>query len=277
MLIDRASTFRGKVADYAVSTTSKGGWPQFVCKLVATEIWDEEEHVWVDWTDMEQDEITAYNILYGSKGETLTFNQVKKVFNWDGTSFQALNDGDYSEIGIQFRVEQSEYQGKPQLKVNWIDEYDAVPGRSVKQLSSEDLQGLDAKYATFLKAGAGKAAPAKAPTVASGGKAGTVKAKGVKPTSPKGPVTKKATQTATEATVNTPPDEVAGAAVGSCTKQEAYDEIVAKKDKKTTDEQVAKAWGNAIKATGKKVDELADEDWFKVKITVLDEVAEIPF
>lgn len=283
-LIDRASTFRGKVVDHAVGV-STNGWEQLECKLVATEIWDEEDQVWVNLADVELDanEIKAYIYLRGKSGDTLSHNQVKKVFNWNGTSLRELNDGNYSEVGIQFRVEEDTYQEKTQLKVAWIDEYDAVPGGSVRKLSPDKLKEIDAKYQAQRKTG--KATPAKAPTAASGGKAGTITAKGIKPTSPKGPVKKAEKKTATEAVAavpNTPPDEVEAkpaTAVGSCTKQEAYDEIVATKDKKVADEKVAVAWGNAIRTVGrgKKVDDLTDEEWFQVKVTVQDEVGEIPF
>lgn len=48
-LIDRAATFRGNIVDHAVSV-SRNEFPQFVCSLVAKEIYDEEEQIWVDWT-----------------------------------------------------------------------------------------------------------------------------------------------------------------------------------------------------------------------------------
>lgn len=267
-LIDRASTFRGNIVDHAVSTTSKGEWPQFICSLVATEIWDEDDQVWVDWTDVDQNEITAYVVLYGSKGETLSFNQIKKILNWDGASFQVLNNGDYSKVGIQFRVVEDTYQNKTRLKVEWIDEFDAVPGRSVRKLDPDELKQLDAKYSQFLKHGAGKKAPVKA----SGGKAGTVNAGNAKPTSPKGPVKKTAKKKpempgATAANTDVP--------AGKCTKDEAWTEVVDMRDKKITDEQLAKSWQTAIKEKGggKPTDQLTDEEWFQVKEKVLSETA----
>lgn len=265
-LIDRVATFRGKIVDHGVSLT-KNEFPQFVCSLVGTEIWDEDEQVWVDWTDVDLNEITAYVVLYGSKGETLSFSQVKKICNWDGASFQTLNDGDYSEIGIQFRVVENTYDNKTRLKVEWIDEFDAEPGRSVRKLNPDEMKQLDAKYAKFLKQGAGRKAPIKA----SGGKAGTVNAGNAKPTSPKGPVRKadKKKLAIPEAAANT------DVPVGQCTKDEAWTEVVDMRDKKTTDEQLAKSWLGAIKEIGggRPVEELTDEEMFQVKEKVLSETA----
>ena len=273
-LIDRAATFRGNIVDHAVSV-SRNEFPQFVCSLVAKEIYDEEEQIWVDWTDVDQNEITAYVILYGSKGETLSFNQIKKVLGWDGASFQVLNDGDYSEVGIQFRVVEDTYDNKPQIKVEWVDEYNAEPGRAVRKLDPDELKQLDAKYAQLLKASGKKVAPVKA----SGTNAGTVKAKDIKSTSPKGPVTKKpknSPKNPSEETTSTLPPTVPNALPGGhCTKQEAWDEIVELRDKKVTDEQLAKSWVNAIKEVGgdKQPEEFTDEEYFQVKEKVMSETA----
>lgn len=258
--IDRVSTFRGKVADHAVSLT-KNEFPQLVCQLVATEIYDEEDQVWVDWADVEQNEIVAYIVLYGGKGETLSFNQVKKVFKWDGASFQVLNDGDYSEIGIQFRVVESTYKEKTTLKVEWIDEYDAVPGRSVRKLDRDELKQLDAKYAQLLKAGGTKIAPAKA-----------VKAAGIKPTSPKGPVKKNSTPSMPKTSTDTASPEMPA---GHCTKNEAWDWVVEMRDKKIDDKKLAESWTGAIQkiGDGKPVEKFTDEQWFLIKEQVLSETA----
>ena len=82
----RESTFRGGIVSHAVSLT-KGDFPQWVAELVATEIWDDEEKIWVDFTAEEYVEegngAIAYLVLFGSKGETLNCTQVKKVTGWD--------------------------------------------------------------------------------------------------------------------------------------------------------------------------------------------------
>ena len=298
-LIDRAATFRGKVVGHGVSLTTNE-WPQFVLNLVATEIYDDEEKVWVDWTDVEQNEITAYVVLIGKNGETPSFNQIKKIFNWDGAAFRVLDDGDYSEVGIQFRVEEDTYLEKTRLKVAWIDEYDAEPGRSVRKLNPDEMKKLDAKYAQLLKASGAKATPAKAK--------GTITKKGIKPTSPKGPVTKK-DQTATEATSlpskditpsgtipnshtveKSVPPALADLAsqttakpampvddlpAGHCTKNEAWDEVVGLRDKKVDDKMLAESWAKALKevGNGKAIEKFTDEDFFQVKEKVNAECA----
>jgi len=274
-LIDRAATFRGKVIDHGVSFT-QNEFPQFVCKLQAVEIYDDDEKVWVDWTDMADNEITAYLVLFGRSGETLNFNQVKKAFKWDGASFQSLNSGDYSELGVQFRVEEDTYENKTRLKVTWIDEYDAEPGRSIRKLNPDEMKKLDAMYASKLKAAGAKAAPAKAK--------GAVSKKGVKPTSPKGSVKKKVAplspKPAAAPEPPTAPPTGPDLPAGHCTKQEAWDEVVElKDDKKVTDESLAKSWLGAIAKIGggtptaELIESLTNEQWFLIKEKVNAECA----
>ena len=276
-LIDRAATFRGNIVDHAVSVT-KNEFPQFVCSLIATEIYDEEDGVWVDWTDVVENEITGYFVLYGRDGETLTLTQIKKTLGWDGASFQVLNDGDYSEVGVQFRVAVNTYEAaKSPFKVEWIDEFDATPGRSVKKLDVNELKQLDAKYSRFLKAGAAKPASTKPKTKP------TVKAKTAKPTSPKGPVKKAAKKTAppipmpASATIpaNAPESATPDIPVGHCTKQECWDEIVELRDPAVDDNKLNTSYLNNIKeiAGTNKIEDVTDEQWFLIKEATLSEVA----
>lgn len=285
-LVDRESTFRGRIVDHAVSLT-KNEFPQFVCKLVAKEIYDEDEKVWVNWADVDENEITAYLVLYGRDGETLNCTQVKKATGWDGLSFQQLNDADLSNVTVQFRAEYRTYQDKTTLQVTWFDEADAEPGRSVRKLDKSELKSLDAKYKSMLKNDAKKAAPAKAgaktaevqateaQVAAAKAKAGTVKAKNIKPTTPKGPVTKKSTPPAPAAPAAPVAEAKDDMPVGHCTKQEAWDTIVELKDKSVTDEANAKAYLDAILAVSGANDQdaLTDEQWFAVKEIVLEKNA----
>ena len=86
-LVDRTGTFRGVVTDHAISVTTNG-FPQLMAGLQGHEYYDEDEKVWVDWSEQGENEVTAYLVLFGGNDkETLTCKQVKKVFNWDGKSF----------------------------------------------------------------------------------------------------------------------------------------------------------------------------------------------
>ncbi len=274
-LIDREATFRGNVVDHAVSL-SKNDFPQLVASLRATEIYDTDESKWVDFSDYEENEIMAYLVLFGGNNEeTLNCQQVKKAVGWDGLSFAGLENMDLSEVKVQFRVEERTYQEKTNLQVTWFDAYDAEPGRTVRKLDANELKTLDAKYKQMLKNTGAKQAPAKA---------GTVKAKGNKPASPKGPVKKKAAkQIATEAanpsvpaTPPTTPETPAtpGVPEGHITQQEAWDNVLDLR-KDVTDEQLSKIWLDAVYEFGAGADQknMTEAQWFKVQEKVLEQVS----
>lgn len=287
-LIDRAATFRGNIVDHAVNV-STNDYPQFVPQLIANEIWDKEEQVWVDWSKYEEREITAYLCLFGSKGEVeFNMRQVKAVTGWNGNSFQELNDADLSKVTLQFRVEENTYQEKTRLQVSWIDVADATPGHQVTKLDASELKQLDAQYARFLGK---KTVPTKAKTTKPAGPkaASKVKAKGIEPTQPKGPV-KKRTKKSNDplgpdsvppapeeqtAPIPAPPDP--GLPTGHCTKQEAWEAAYMLKAKEYDDEKIAIIWRGAMKKVAPGVEQKAftDEQWFKVKEIVLDQTAVI--
>lgn len=287
-LIDQVATFRGRVVDLGVNLSS-GGFEQCECKVVAEEIYDDEEKVWVDYSQVEENEITAYLILFGKKGATLNVEQLKKVFNLGSPfSFQELGSVDYSETKIQFRTKISNYEGKDRIQVDWIDEYDAEPGRSVRKLDASELKQLDAKYASLLKQSGKAKIPVKAPVSAPAtsvsdtpiGAAAAVprqagivkKAKSKKPASPP----KKNTTTMPD---ESGPDTLVPGpfqdAVQECTMEEAFGACAEGRDESVDDAALAKAWLASVKEVGggKPRETLTPSQWYQIKEKVLSIVA----
>ena len=295
--VDRAATFRGSVVSGGVSLT-KNGFPQLILQLCADEIYDADEDVWVDWSDTEFREQTSYLTLYGSKGETFHAAQIKKVFGWSGTSFRELDGIDFSAVKVQFRVESRVYNEKTKLEVNWIDEYDAVPGKSIKKLEDAELRQLDAKFSQFLTKAAPAKAPAKAPDAPAAPQPGCIKVKGKKyktasevlantgpetTTAPAAPVVPAAPKLPVIPPIPAPPAPPAPSVEakidmlppGKCTKQEAWDAAVDLRKSSVTDQQLAEIWYAAIYevAQTKEQDNLTDEQWWLVKEIVLNQIS----
>lgn len=264
-LVDRTGTFRGVITDHAVSLTTNQ-FPQLVAQLQGLEYFDDDEKVWVDWSDVDEREITAYMVLFGGKDkETLTCKQIKKVTGWSGKSFTELNDMDMSEIKLQFRVVEHTYNENTSMQVEWIDEYDATPGRSVRKLEKKELAELDAKYKPILTATSGGVTPAKAPT----------KPK-AKPKAPKnGPPTAKEAVEAEKALLKAPPART-DLPAGKCSRKEAWDICVDLKYKAIGSEKLAQVWNTTVERIAGKTtpdSKVTDEQWFLIKEAVLDETA----
>jgi len=268
--IDRENTFRGNIVEHGVSKTS-GGFPQFIAKFDALEMFDPEIGEWVKW-DYDETEITGYFVLFGKNGETLTCTQVQKATGWDGASFAELAAMDLSAIAVQFRVERTTYKERERLEVTWIDEQDASPGRTVKKSTPEELKALDAKYKKFMK----KSAPASAPKKT--GKPGKVTKKGVKATQEPGPVTPPPTvPVANEAPASPPasPAEQLVLPAGKCTQQEAYETGHELKRDDITDVAFNEVWFKALEdVTGaKSYDNVTEEQWHEIKTQVLNKTS----
>ena len=277
--VDRTGTFRCSPIETGVGV-SRNKFPVFTAQVKLLEIWDEDEEVWHSWAEYEQ-EATIFATLFGmgkkSKKMEPTLNhvQISKIFNWDGTDFGYLNDTDFSNLKFQVRIEDNDpdYADNNPYVVNWIDEYDAEPGRRIKKLDAAGVKELNQQFAMLLKQTGKKAAPAKAP------------AKG-----PEVPVTtppvkakkgKKQTEVAKAPKVpSTVPPKVPniptipGIPEGKCTKQEAWETCCELKNDDCSDDQLGAAWHAAIAEKAPDIEEknITPKQWFVIKDAVLDDV-----
>jgi len=260
-LINQEATFRGVILSHAVGMT-KNEFPQFVFKFRAKEIWDEDEHIWAEWVDQEEADLTAYLCLFGKNNEeTANCKQVKKALGWAGDSFQSLDNLDISEAQVQIRTKWNEWNGETKIDVAWLDEADAVPGGTVRKLTPDEVKSLDSKFAKFLK---GKTTPTKAPAKG-GSKSAPAKPKAGPKASPKKPAAKP--KAAPKAAPKADEPE------GKCTKDEAWNTCVDMKRSDVTDDAQAKIWlASVAEVMGDRAeDDLTEQDWFVIREKVLDD------
>jgi len=279
--VDRIGTFRCNPIESGMGK-SRNGYPVFTAQVKLLEIWDEDEEVWHPWEEYEQ-EATIFATLFGMVGKkkelgtTLTHAQVSKVFNWDGTDFGYLNDTDFSDIKFQVRIEDNDpdYADKNPYVVNWVDEYDAIPGTRIKKLDAAGVKDLNQQFALLLKQTGKKAAPAKAPVIGNPiAKVNQTATQAIK--AKKG---KKQTEVA-KTTPKAPPTvpskvpAVPGLPEGKCTKQEAWETVVELKNDDCNDDQLNAAWLAAIaeKAPDTEEKNITPEQWFAIRDTTLDDI-----
>ena len=288
--IDRAGTFRGVPTDWGVSE-SKGGFPQFVVKLLAQEMYDETENVWMPWSEYEM-EITAYLILYtkdkntGEWKELAKANQIKKALGWNGQSFADLANGDYSTKRILFCIDLNEFNGSSRLQVNWIDAFDADPVRKLAKFDTDKLKGLDAAFAGVMKATptptkAAKPATGKPAVPPKGGKP-----KATKPADPTPVAEQPPVESATAATEETtaqasapapvaPPKKTtpppAAKAPAGCTKDEAWAGAYSNelRDVEVTDDKLGEIWIEEVTKLGAE-DDIDVAGWASIRKAVID-------
>ncbi|KKN64859.1 hypothetical protein LCGC14_0486930 [marine sediment metagenome] len=284
MLIDKAGTYLGYAPIHGVDESS-GGYPQLVLQCEATHFYDEEVE---DYVEVSDQELRAYLVLYGKEKKPLrNCEQVKKVFGWDGASFQALAEKDLTEIRFLFRVEPNTWDGETKLQVSWIDVDTASPTRQITSLDTKDLQSLDKKFGLVMagKKGETKVKPKGAPSVP---KASTKKADAKKVDKKKENVSGLTGGTVDQTAADTPPGSVTSSPSAPAPKVE-------EKTGKTTrdnawayiEEQIPEAalsaddraveWTKAIEKIhgGPDDDTLTPEEWFDVQTLIVSET--IPF
>lgn len=299
--VDRPGTFRGKLTEWGVSE-SKGGFPQFVAKLLALEYYDEEKGEYVPWVEYDQ-ELPAYLILFTKKNEAwvecLNVAQIKKALGWDGQSFESLANGQYGETIVLFRVEPNEYNGQTTLQVKWIDTADANPVKTLPKYDADKLKGLTAKLGSALQSAV--PTPAKAPVPASArpavppkGKPGPkprvagpmhgpckacqgsgLNSKGEtcpicrpKPAVPSTATPPPASPAPAPAVPSAPSTPISTPAPKPETKDSAWTAVNELKGADVTDEKLAEVWIAEATKIGKPEDQFTADDWHTVKEAV---------
>ncbi len=290
--VDRTGVFRVISTEHGLGQTRKAGLPQYNIQTTVTAFYDEESETWVDFTASEM-EIGVRQCLFGKDKKTqeviatLSYDNVCKVFGWDGADLQVLAE---LPPGVKFQVtlkdNDPEFADKNPYQVDWIDEFDADPSQKITKCSKAEITALNAKYAALLKAKATPAAPAtpaaaKAAAKPKAGKKGTVIKKGK--AAPKAPPKTPAVPVTPAAVIPpapVPAAPVAGAQlettqVKNYTKAQAWQVCaVDLRNSDCDDEALGIAWQAAIHAEsgGKGEVELTGEGWWNVKEKVLTEV-----
>jgi len=307
MGLDRTGTFKCKTLEWGIDGKKKKGTdvelPWFNVRVALTEIYDAKEGKWFDYSEWAA-EITAYQCLYGAIkkkggeiGPTLSMDQVKKVFNWDGRSLIQLANGKYDNLEFQVRIGDNTYEAAAYpYQVNWIDVYDAEPGMQLRKLDAAELKALDKQFAALgaknatskpvVTAVKAPAHPARVPADDAAPASPAEKARKMAEKSAKNKAAaevKKAKATTAPPAGPPPKSESKDAVVPpaksestACTMQEAWNIIVELRDPSISDKVIGEVWHSSIaEIVGPDVESenVTDEQWCQVKNKTLESVA----
>lgn len=256
--------YRGSILDHGLSLT-QNEYPQWIVALHAEEYYDEEEKIWVDWSDRDDTDITGYFVLAGrDQKEIFHCKNIEKAVGWDGQSWKSLAELDLNEIKVQFRVEEHTYEENTTLRVAAIDHYDAEPGRTVQKLDVSEVKALDAKYASFFRKRKGEQKPIKPigkPTI-------PIKSK---------PKVDSSEDVAPDKSDDAPPkkEKAKPKKEKSCTQAEAWKACKKAKDESISDSKLANIWLQSVETLAPDGDEdqMTPELWQRVKEVVSEQVS----
>src|SRR5436309_1611217 len=128
MLPDREGRFKATIAEHGVAETGPNRLATFICKFALN-----EELVNAEWMPLDPDQsgfdITGYFYLEKKDGSinTVTVDQLKAAFGWDGRDPMWLQDADFGGFTVQVKLEYELFDGKQRLKVRYVDAEDASP------------------------------------------------------------------------------------------------------------------------------------------------------
>jgi len=157
-LPNKDGTFKARPLEWGVKTD---GTPAFVVKYDLLEWWNG-----TGWEPPGGDyQITGYHYPLKKNGTVndVQYKALREALGWDGSSFQTLNDGDYSQIECQVRLGYEDYNGQQKLKVQFLNPIDYDPNFGVEKGDPQAVRSLDSQYGSLFRAMAGTTAPAKRP------------------------------------------------------------------------------------------------------------------
>lgn len=133
--------------DWTVKDEGPGKPVTFVCSYDLLQFFHDGS--WVQVSDLG---ITGYHyvIKKDGTGNEMTIKALRDSLGWYG-NISALANTNWSDAEVQLTLKQEEYQGKPQIKVGFINPRDYVPG-VVEHSDPQTIQSLDAKYGSMLRA-----------------------------------------------------------------------------------------------------------------------------
>lgn len=151
--VNRPGIFKARVTEKGVNT-HKDKVRLVCCYSIEQERGDDGE--WYSVADAEMNSvIVGYHYLEKNDGSvnTVGVDQVKRALGWDGADLDWLNDTPYDGL-VQIRVVEDEYDGKAQLKVNWLDHENAEPA-GVQKADATELAAIKDKFGAKLRANSG--------------------------------------------------------------------------------------------------------------------------
>jgi hypothetical protein len=164
----REGRFVATPVEWGVETSKNGGLPQFVCKFALDAEYGQNDEGQAGYFDVSHEgmEITGwFNLIYKDKqtGQNvvnkINVESLENALGWNRVNgMPALNDSDWSKTQVQLVLESEEYNGKPSVKVRYLNPRDYEGGSSVKKADAQALKQMQQAFGALLAAGAPAAA-----------------------------------------------------------------------------------------------------------------------
>ncbi len=253
MLPDREGRFKARILEHGVSETGPNNLATFVCRFQLV-----QELSGAEWIHVDQDlDITGYFYLEKKDGSlnSITIDNLKAAFGWDGRDPFWLQDSDFSEHVVQVKLAIEEYNGKSRVKVKYVDAEHASP-TDVPQADDNERRTIGSRLGAKFRANAG-GTPVPAPKPAT--------SRPTPPAPPAPPATKAGAPSTSKPL--TPAPSNAGAATASlpqtATMQQAWEALVKACPPKWAQADIESEWFRILGELfpGKTPEALSPQEW----------------
>lgn len=149
--LDREGTFRGRIIEYGLQESDSGSVGINV-KCVIDEAYNFETESWEDWREFEFECFGYVNLVKkDGKSNDKSAENLCKCAGWNG-SLGDVALGGWKPDPIQFTTKADTYKDKTSFKVDYINQFDRIPGGGIKSVDPDKAKTLQAKYGTTFKA-----------------------------------------------------------------------------------------------------------------------------
>lgn len=148
-LITKAGTYIARPKSWALGETREKKCPQFTVQFKC-----EQYRNGSGFEPVQGDEsITGYFTLINGNNEPNEINlrSLHDALGWDGRDFSSLESSDWTNTEVQIVVEDDTYNGKPSLRVRYLNPKD-YSGGGLEKADPQAVKSLDQKYGPALRA-----------------------------------------------------------------------------------------------------------------------------
>ncbi len=151
MWVDRAGTFRAEIFEYGLDEKDSGSVALSV-KATLTEMWNQETGEWESWEQYSQEAMGDIYIIKKDKTPNVkAIESVVKCAGWDGRC-QSIADKSWEPTPCQVSVKENTYEGNTRYRIEFINEFDRVPGGNVGNVDADKAKALDTQFGSSFRA-----------------------------------------------------------------------------------------------------------------------------